>query len=81
MHLFRFAPIFVIEYIPYQSVYYNVILNYCDFFLWGYVKDIVYKTPVYSLHELKLRIVATIETKCWRTLGGKLNNSWTSFVQ
>jgi hypothetical protein len=33
-----------------------------DFFLWGYVKDIVYKTPVTSLDELKLRIVAVIET-------------------
>jgi hypothetical protein len=33
-----------------------------DFFLWGYVKDIVYKTPVTSLAELKLRNIATIET-------------------
>jgi hypothetical protein len=33
-----------------------------DFFLWGYVKDIVYKTPVTSLDEVKLRIVAAIET-------------------
>jgi hypothetical protein len=33
-----------------------------DFFLWRYVKDIVYKTPVTSLDELKLRIVAAIET-------------------
>jgi hypothetical protein len=33
-----------------------------DFFLWGYVTDIVYKTPVTSLDELKLRIVAAIET-------------------
>jgi hypothetical protein len=32
------------------------------FFLWGYVKDIVYKTPVTSFDELKLRIVAVIET-------------------
>jgi hypothetical protein len=32
------------------------------FFLWGHVKDIVYKTPVTSLCELKLRIVAVIET-------------------
>jgi hypothetical protein len=44
-----------------------------DFFLWGCVKDIVYKTPVSSLDELKLRIVAAIET-----LGGKLNTAWTS---
>jgi hypothetical protein len=33
-----------------------------DFFLWGYVKDTVYRTPVTSLDELKLRIVAAIET-------------------
>jgi hypothetical protein len=29
---------------------------------WGYVKDIVYKTPVTSLDELKLRIFAAVET-------------------
>jgi hypothetical protein len=33
-----------------------------DFFLWGYVNDIVYKTPVTSVDELKLRIVAAIKT-------------------
>jgi hypothetical protein len=42
----------------------------------------IYKTPVTSLHELKLRIVAAIEKelhrKCWRTLGGKWNTAWTS---
>jgi hypothetical protein len=32
-----------------------------DFFLWVYVKDIVHKTPVTSLDELKLRIVAAIQ--------------------
>jgi hypothetical protein len=30
-------------------------------FLWGYVKDIVYKTTLTSLNELKLRIVVAIE--------------------
>jgi hypothetical protein len=53
------------------------------FFLWGYVKDTVYKTPVTSLDELKLRIVVAIETvhhKCWRTLGGELNTAWTPCV-
>jgi hypothetical protein len=34
----------------------------CVFFLWGYVKDIVYKVPVTSSDELELRIVAAIET-------------------
>jgi hypothetical protein len=33
-----------------------------DFFLWGYVKDIVYKTPLTYLDDLKLRIVAAIGT-------------------
>jgi hypothetical protein len=33
-----------------------------DFFLWRHVKDIVYKTPVTYLDELKLRTVAAIET-------------------
>jgi hypothetical protein len=33
-----------------------------DFFLWGYVKDIVYKTPVTSLDEMKFKIVAAIGT-------------------
>jgi hypothetical protein len=33
-----------------------------DYFLWGYVKYIIYKTSVTSLDELKLRSVAAIET-------------------
>jgi hypothetical protein len=33
-----------------------------DFFLWRYVKDIVYKTPMIFLNELKLRIFAAIES-------------------
>ncbi|GBN54935.1 hypothetical protein AVEN_227632-1 [Araneus ventricosus] len=32
-----------------------------DFFLWGFVKNIVYKTPVPSLDEPKRRIVTTIQ--------------------
>jgi hypothetical protein len=43
-----------------------------DFFLWGYVKDIVYKTPVTSVNELKLRIVAAIET----VTPQMLENTW-----
>jgi hypothetical protein len=45
-----------------------------DFFLWGYVKDIVYKTPVTSLNELKLRItcIAAIET----IIPQMLENTW-----
>jgi hypothetical protein len=54
-----------------------------DFFLWAYVKDIVYKTPVTSLDKLKLRIIATIGTvtpQCCITLGGKFNSAWASYV-
>jgi hypothetical protein len=43
-----------------------------NFFLFGYVKDIVYKTPVTSLDELKLRIVAVIET----VTPQMLENTW-----
>jgi hypothetical protein len=43
-----------------------------DFFLWGYFKDIVYKTSVTSLDELKLRIVAAIET----VTPQMLENTW-----
>jgi hypothetical protein len=42
--------------------FYLATLCSLDFFLWGYGKDIVYKTPVTSLHELKVRIVAAIKT-------------------
>jgi hypothetical protein len=41
-------------------------------FLWGYVKDIVYKIPVTSLDELKLRFVAAIET----VTPQMLENTW-----
>jgi hypothetical protein len=52
------------------------------FFLRGYIKDIFYRTLVTSLDELKLRIVAAIETyrKCWITLGGELHITWTSYM-
>jgi hypothetical protein len=41
-------------------------------FMWGYVKDTVYKTPVTSLPELKPRIVTAIETITPQTL----ENTW-----
>lgn len=31
-----------------------------DFFLWGYVKDIVYKTKVHDINDLKERITDAI---------------------
>jgi hypothetical protein len=40
--------------------------------MWGYIKDIVYKTPVTSLDELKLRIVAVIGTVTLQML----ENTW-----
>ena len=33
-----------------------------DFFLWGYVKDRVFATPVQDLHDLRTRILDTIAT-------------------
>ena len=33
-----------------------------DFFLWGYIKDIVFATKVADLAELKQRILAAFET-------------------
>jgi hypothetical protein len=38
-----------------------VLIRPLDFFPCGYIKDIVYKTPVTSLNELKAKIVAVIE--------------------
>jgi hypothetical protein len=43
-----------------------------DSFTWRYVKEIVYKTPVTSLDELKLIIVAAIE----RVTPQMLENTW-----
>jgi hypothetical protein len=34
----------------------------CDFFLWGYVKDGVYRTPVADINDLKDRIKAAVAT-------------------
>jgi hypothetical protein len=51
-----------------------------DFFLRGYIKDIVYNAPVTSLSELKLRIVTAIKTitlqmleNTWQEIGYCLN--------
>jgi hypothetical protein len=33
-----------------------------DFFLWGYVKDIVYKTKIRDINDLKERIIDAIAT-------------------
>ncbi|KAJ9601149.1 hypothetical protein L9F63_000728 [Diploptera punctata] len=33
-----------------------------DFYLWGYVKDKVYVTPIRDLHDLRDRIIETIKS-------------------
>ncbi|GBO29186.1 hypothetical protein AVEN_124673-1 [Araneus ventricosus] len=43
-----------------------------DFFLWSFVKNIVYKTSVPSLDELKRRIVTAIEN----VTSQMLENTW-----
>lgn len=37
-------------------------LNSLDFFLWGHVKTLVYKTPIHTVEELRERIVTAFET-------------------
>ena len=40
-----------------------------DFFLWGYVKDLVYKPPLpQTIPDLRARIIAAIKTDDHRTL-------------
>jgi hypothetical protein len=42
-----------------------------DFLVWIYVKDIVYKTPVTSLDQVKLRIFAATESLALSVLQGQ----------
>ena len=37
-------------------------LTPCDFFLWGYIKSIVFKSPPESLVDLRWRVVATFDS-------------------
>jgi hypothetical protein len=46
-----------------------------DLFLWGYVKDIVYKNCLTYLNELKLRIVAAIENNYTTNAGEHLEGN------
>lgn len=55
-------------------------LSPLDFFLWGYVKDTVYKTPVKDIQELKTRITAAIDSvthdmlaNVWRGVSDRLD--------
>jgi hypothetical protein len=50
----------------------SVIKTPLDFFLWECVNEIVYKTPVTSLDELKLRVFTSIE----RVTQRMLENTW-----
>ena len=50
-----------------------------DFLLWGFVKDQVYRTPVYDLADLQERIYAAIKKvtyRCFITHGSRLNSGW-----
>lgn len=44
----------------------------CDFFLWGYIKDIVYRTRVYTVIELRERITAAF----LQVSNEMLENTW-----
>ena len=37
-------------------------LTPCDFFLWGYLKQQVYKTPVRDVNDLRQRIIDNMNT-------------------
>jgi hypothetical protein len=43
-------------------------LTFPDFYLWGYVKDKVFKAPVRDVRELKQRITAAIQSITLETL-------------
>ncbi|GBM51178.1 hypothetical protein AVEN_254594-1 [Araneus ventricosus] len=43
-------------------------LNPCDFWLWGYLKDVVYGRPIANLSELKNRITQHIHNITTETL-------------
>ncbi|GFW47237.1 uncharacterized protein TNCV_56901 [Trichonephila clavipes] len=43
-------------------------LNRCDFWLWGYLKDIVFSAPIAHLAELKSRIAQHILNVIPKTL-------------
>ena len=40
---------------------YSLDLNLCDFFLWGYIKDRIFRNPRDSLENLKLAIINTLQ--------------------
>ncbi|KAJ4429534.1 hypothetical protein ANN_21703 [Periplaneta americana] len=50
-----------------------------DFFLWGFVKDQVYRTPVrdYQTYKKEFMLLSTmLHHRCFITLGSRLNTGW-----
>ncbi|GBL75288.1 hypothetical protein AVEN_194510-1 [Araneus ventricosus] len=54
-------------------------LNHCDFWLWGYLKDVVYGGPIANLAELKNRITQHIHNITTETLQSVVEHAVLSF--
>lgn len=50
-------------------------LNPLDFFLWGYLKEIIYSKPIHNLAELRARINEAVQTINARSYGRPLKRS------
>jgi len=50
-----------------------------DFFLWGYMKNIIYTRPIETEAELRLRIMKAAETI--RNILGVFERTWQSFLR
>ena len=48
--------------VPFHNRHLPLILHRWIFFLWGYVKDIVYRTKIRDINDLQYRIIKTIDT-------------------
>ena len=48
--------------VPFHGLHVSLILHRWIFFLWGYVKDIVYRTKVRDIKDLQHRIIEAIDT-------------------
>ncbi|GBM19504.1 hypothetical protein AVEN_107979-1 [Araneus ventricosus] len=54
-------------------------LNPCDFWLWGYLKDVVFSTPIAHLAELKARIAQHILNVTPETLRSVVEHAVSRF--
>ncbi|GBN77041.1 hypothetical protein AVEN_208727-1, partial [Araneus ventricosus] len=54
-------------------------LNPCDFWLWGYLKDVVFSTPIAHLAELKARIAQHILNVSPETLRSVVEHAVSRF--